>query len=111
MRREHRVSRTKSEESSDKLVAKSKREMDEKGKNPFAKIGLFFQQVIAELKKVVTPTRKELFRYTAVVLAFVVIMMALVAALDFVFSFGASWVFGDGQELFPAPIDPVTPEG
>ena len=35
----------------------------------FGSIVLFLRQVIAELKKVVTPTRKELLRYTIVVLA------------------------------------------
>ena len=62
----------------------------------FAGIALFFRQVIAELRKVVTPTRKELVSYTLVVLVFVVIMMALVSGLDFVFSWLVSWTFGDG---------------
>lgn len=60
----------------------------------FARIALFFRQVIAELRKVVTPTRKELIRYTAVVLAFVVIVMAIVYGLDVFFSFLATIVFG-----------------
>ena len=47
-----------------------------------ARIAFFLRQVIGELKKVVTPTRKELINYTAVVLVFVVIMMALVTVLD-----------------------------
>ena len=50
--------------------------------DPFARIALFIRQVITELKKVVTPTRKELFSYTAVVLVFVIIMMAIVCGLD-----------------------------
>ena len=37
----------------------------------FGRIALFFRQVIAELRKVVTPTRKELFKFTGVVLVFV----------------------------------------
>lgn len=60
----------------------------------FGKIVLFIQQVIAELKKVTTPTRKELINYTLVVLAFVVIMMALVWALDQLFSWLVLFVFG-----------------
>jgi preprotein translocase subunit SecE len=60
----------------------------------FGRIALFFRQVIAELRKVVTPTRKELVKFTAVVLVFVVIMMGIVYGLDFVFSWLASQVFG-----------------
>ena len=37
----------------------------------FSRIALFLRQVIGELKKVVTPTRKELINYTAVVLVFI----------------------------------------
>ncbi len=55
----------------------------------------FYRQVVAELRKVVTPTRKELFSYTGVVLVFVVIMMALVYGLDFVFSLLVNFLFGD----------------
>jgi len=65
-------------------------------RSPFARIALFIRQVIAELKKVVTPTRKELFSYTGVVLVFVVIMMALVSLLDLVFGIGVGYVFGNG---------------
>ena len=62
---------------------------------PFERVSAFLKQVIAELKKVVTPTRKELVNYTGVVLVFVIIMMGLVTALDWVFSFGITWAFGD----------------
>ena len=37
----------------------------------FARIALFFRQVVAELRKVVRPTRTELITYTSVVLVFV----------------------------------------
>lgn len=62
--------------------------------NIFARIALFFRQVIAELRKVVTPTRKELVKFTAVVLGFVVVMMALVLGLDTLFAWVANVVFG-----------------
>ncbi len=83
------------DEPSEDVVANARTERAAR-RSPFARISLFIRQVFAELKKVVTPTRKELFSYTAVVLAFVVIMMALVAGLDFVFGFGVQYVFGDG---------------
>ena len=84
------------EDPSEDLVASAKRERDER-RGPFARIALFIQQVINELKKVVTPTRRELLSYTGVVLAFVIIMMALVYGLDFGFGALVAWVFGNGS--------------
>ena len=55
-------------------------------KNPFLAIGLFIRQVIAELRKVVTPTRRELVLYSITVLLFVVFMILLIFGLDSVFS-------------------------
>lgn len=63
----------------------------------FGRIALFFRQVIGELRKVVTPTRKELFKFTGVVLVFVAIMMALVYGLDSAFSWLTAQVFGVPQ--------------
>lgn len=66
----------------------------EKKPNVFARIAIFIRQVFAELRKVVTPTRQELLKYTAVVLGFVVIMMAIVYGLDVLFVWVATVVFG-----------------
>ncbi|HWV49969.1 MAG TPA: preprotein translocase subunit SecE [Microbacterium sp.] len=63
----------------------------------FGRIALFFRQVIGELRKVVTPTRKELFKFTGVVLVFVVIVMAFVYGLDAAFSWLTAQVFGVPQ--------------
>jgi preprotein translocase subunit SecE len=57
-------------------------------------MALFIRQVIAELRKVVTPTRKELFSFTVVVLVFVIIMMTLVWGMDQVFGTLVLYVFG-----------------
>jgi len=81
------------DEPSEEIVAAAKKARAEK-RGPFAGIILFIKQVIGELKKVVTPTRKELFTYTGVVLVFVVIMMALVYGLDWVFAWVVTFVFG-----------------
>lgn len=62
--------------------------------NIFARIALFVRQVVAELKKVVTPTRSELWNYTLVVIVFVLVCMAFVLALDYVINKGVFWVFG-----------------
>jgi preprotein translocase subunit SecE len=66
----------------------------EKKPNVFARIAMFIRQVFAELRKVVTPTRQELLKYTAVVLGFVVIMMAIVYGLDVLFVWITAQVFG-----------------
>jgi preprotein translocase subunit SecE len=77
----------------DTTVADAKRERAAR-RNPFARIALFIRQVIGELKKVVTPTRKELFTFTGVVLVFVVIMMAIVWGRDQVCGWVVLYVFG-----------------
>ncbi|AOX66666.1 preprotein translocase subunit SecE [Curtobacterium sp. 320] len=83
------------ETTADDVVAKAKQDRAER-RGPFAAIVLFIRQVLGELRKVVTPTRKELFSYTGVVLVFVVVMMILVSVLDFVFGLGVGYVFGNG---------------
>ena len=45
----------------------------------------FYRPVIAELRKVVWPTRPQVVNYFFVVLVFVLIMMAFVAGLDYGF--------------------------
>ena len=59
-----------------------------------ARLGLFYRQVIAELRKVVWPTRSQLITYTAVVLVFVAFMVSLVAGLDWVFAKAVFALFG-----------------
>jgi len=88
------VARKIIDEPSEDVVANARKERAER-RGPFARLALFLRQVIAELKKVVTPTRRELLTYTGVVLVFVVIMMAFVSGLDFGFSALVNWVFGD----------------
>jgi preprotein translocase subunit SecE len=88
------VARKVIDEPSEDVVAIARKERQAR-RSPFARIALFIRQVIGELKKVVTPTRRELFGFTAVVLVFVIIMMALVTGLDYVFSAVVVFVFGD----------------
>lgn len=84
------------DEPSEDVVATAKRDRAAR-RSPFARIALFIRQVVAELKKVVTPTRRELFTFTGVVLVFVVIMMGIVYGLDTVFSLLVNWAFGTGD--------------
>ena len=60
----------------------------------FARIALFLRQVVAELKKVVRPTRSELISYTGVVMVFVLVVMAFVTVLDLGIGRVTLWVFG-----------------
>jgi preprotein translocase subunit SecE len=57
---------------------------------------LFLRQVVAELKKVVRPTRNELLTYTSVVLVFVLAVMSFVFMLDYGFGRLVFWAFGGG---------------
>ena len=50
--------------------------------NIFMRIGLFFKQIIDELRKVVTPTRKQLFYWSLASFIFVVLLMVLVTLMD-----------------------------
>jgi preprotein translocase subunit SecE len=63
----------------------------------FGRLVRFFREVVAELRKVIWPTRKELLTYTAVVVVFVAFMLAIVAGLDFGFAKGVLFVFGNQE--------------
>jgi preprotein translocase subunit SecE len=60
----------------------------------FARVGLFYRQVVSELTKVVWPTRKQLSTYTAVVMVFVTFIIAVVSLFDLVITKLVFWVFG-----------------
>jgi len=55
---------------------------------------LFLRQIVAELRKVIWPTRKELITYTWVVIVFVAIFTGIVAVYDFVFTKLVLQLFG-----------------
>jgi len=55
---------------------------------------LFFRQMVAELRKVIWPTRKELVTYTVVCLVFVLFMVVVVTSLDYGFTKLVFAVFG-----------------
>ena len=70
----------------------------ERSGNPISRwyraLALFVSQILDELRKVVRPTRNELWNYTLVVIVFVSFMMALVSVLDLGFSRLVALVFG-----------------
>ena len=59
-----------------------------------ARLALFYRQVVAELRKVVWPTRKELLTYTWVVIVFVSVVATIVAIFDLAFAKLVLKVFG-----------------
>ncbi len=55
----------------------------EKGRpNPLAFVWNYLQQVVAELRKVIWPNRKQMVTYTTVVLLFLAFMVALIGLTD-----------------------------
>jgi preprotein translocase subunit SecE len=63
-------------------------------KGPLGRLALFYRQIVAELRKVVWPTRNQLTTYTTVVIVFVVIMIGLVTVIDYGFNQAVKYVFG-----------------
>lgn len=62
--------------------------------NIFARLRRFLREVVAELRKVIWPNRKQMVTYTAVVLVFVTFMVAYISGLDLAFIRGVQWLFG-----------------
>ncbi|WP_040870321.1 preprotein translocase subunit SecE [Nocardia exalbida] len=62
--------------------------------NPFKRLLKFLREVIAELRKVIWPNRKQMVTYTSVVLVFVIFMVAYISGLDLAFIKGVNWLFG-----------------
>jgi preprotein translocase subunit SecE len=50
--------------------------------NPIAFVYNYLKQVVAEMRKVIWPNRKQMITYTSVVLAFLAFMVALVGLAD-----------------------------
>ncbi|WP_267242871.1 preprotein translocase subunit SecE [Streptomyces sp. PR69] len=74
---------------------KKTRKGGKRGKRgPLGRLALFYRQIVAELRKVVWPTRNQLTTYTTVVIIFVVIMISLVTVIDYGFSEAVKYVFG-----------------
>jgi len=52
------------------------------GRNPFAFVWTYLAQVVAEMRKVIWPNRKQMVSYTSVVLVFLIFMVALIGVVD-----------------------------
>jgi preprotein translocase subunit SecE len=90
--------RTKSGSSKSGVAKSSGRAGADKGPGIFARFARFIREIVAELRKVIWPTRKELLTYTAVVVVFVTVMLTLVGVLDYAFAKAMIFVFGGGSE-------------
>jgi preprotein translocase subunit SecE len=67
-------------------------------RGPISRIGRFIREVVAELRKVIWPSRKDLITYAAVVIVFVAVMLTIVGFLDFGFAKATLAVFGSGSK-------------
>ncbi|CAM5696114.1 MULTISPECIES: preprotein translocase subunit SecE [Streptomyces] len=63
-------------------------------KGPLKRLALFYRQIVAELRKVVWPTRNQLTSYTTAVIIFVVVMIGLITLIDYGLGHVAKYVFG-----------------
>jgi preprotein translocase subunit SecE len=73
---------------------KKARKSDEPSNNPFVFVFNYLKQVVAELRKVIWPNRKQMVSYTSVVLAFLVFMVTFIGLVDLGLAKLVLWVFG-----------------
>ena len=68
----------------DKKAKKPKKvkKADDSSTNPIVYVITYLRQVVAELRKVIWPNRKQMGSYTSVVLAFLVFMVTLIGLVD-----------------------------
>jgi preprotein translocase subunit SecE len=60
----------------------AKKAADRPSRNPITFVWNYLLQVVAELRKVIWPNRKQMINYTAVVLVFLAFMVALIGLVD-----------------------------
>lgn len=90
--------RTKSKDDGDKTDKKAVKGASDDRPGIFGRIGRFIREIVAELRKVIWPTRKELLTYATVVVVFVAIILTLVGLLDLGFAKAVLLVFGKGEK-------------
>ena len=86
---------TKNGSGTAKKTAKKRGEGPDKGdRNPITFVWNYLKQVVAELRKVIWPNRKQMISYTMVVLVFLAFMVALIGGVDLGVGKLVMWVFG-----------------
>ena len=73
---------------------KTKKAAGGPSRNPILFVINYLKQVVAELRKVIWPNRKQMVSYTSVVLVFLAFMVALIAGVDLGLARLVSLVFG-----------------
>ena len=61
---------------------KALKKADGRTRNPFVFVFNYLGQVVAELRKVIWPNRKQMVSYTSVVLVFLIFMVAFIGVVD-----------------------------
>ncbi|QNG19752.1 preprotein translocase subunit SecE [Rhodococcus triatomae] len=61
--------------------------------NIFKRLRRFLREVMAELRKVIWPNRKQMITYTSVVLVFLAFMVTFIGLLDLAVIQGVTWLF------------------
>ena len=77
-----------------KAKAKKKKAKSGPSRNPILFVWNYLKQVVAELRKVIWPNRKQMVSYTTVVLLFLAFMVALIGGVDLGLAKLVLWVFG-----------------
>jgi len=63
-------------------VKAARKRPGEGGQNPLVFVWTYLRQVVAEMRKVIWPNRKQMISYTTVVLFFLAFMVALIGVVD-----------------------------
>ncbi|MCV7421478.1 preprotein translocase subunit SecE [Mycobacterium yunnanensis] len=88
--------KTDSDDTKSGDVKKPKTDKKQSGpsRNPFLYVVNFLKQVVAELRKVIWPNRKQMISYTTVVLVFLAFMVSLIGGVDLGLAKLVTLVFG-----------------
>jgi len=84
------------DDESGKKPKKAKKSSDDgkPSRNPFVLVVTYVKQVVAELRKVIWPNRKQMVNYTAVVLVFLAFIVTMIGLVDLGLAKLVIWVFG-----------------
>lgn len=63
-------------------------------RNPIVFVWTYLKQVVAEMRKVIWPSRREMVNYTIVVIVFLVFMVALIGTMEIGLAKLVLWIFG-----------------
>ena len=89
--------KSRSERRAEKVKSRAREKAAEEKRAPRKKRAspaLYYRQIVAELRKVVWPTRTELGTYTSVVIVFVLCIIGIIALFDFGLTHAVQAVFG-----------------